>query len=157
MKVLGIISLLFGVGLLVVAGYGFSVEIGRGPRSGSFGMLLAFGLFIAGSSATWFAGKTFFKARTSRIPAGSEDILDAAHSTREMIPDNTGRFTRICGFISLVGAAFILLFTAYGFYLSVDRAMHLGKIRPDMLTLGSLFGSSGCTLIYVIRTLFSRQ
>jgi hypothetical protein len=151
MKVLGVLSILFGVGLIWIAIYGTSVEIERGRFLQDLGSLIALALFIAGAAIIWFSGRTFMitSVETSELTVDILDIPDDHISKKNAITP----FTRACGFVSLFASTLLLLFVTYNFYNPLRRLILRGRWHSDDAIVLSLIFGCVIAIIYCLRKL----
>jgi hypothetical protein len=152
MKALCVISLLFGIAILIVFGAGIADELDRGTLLvHDEGKYIAAGFFLAGFSVTWFSGRTW-KTADHYSSAGPTRLLDAP---LEIVPASSKQplsvFTFLCGILGMATALAVCAGAVYGI---MSRFLNSGFSNEDLFILFPILLAAACTLTYVIRRLF---
>ena len=154
MKILGIISFIFGLGLLAFAGYGMYKE---GEHSSTFGISVIVLLFIAAIAVITFVIGTFSRTKIYNRTTSAEDVLDLPdHIVQDEEVNGVSAFVIGCGIISMITAALTILFTVYAIYTYVSMLDYVesAHFRIEFLVTGGFCITSLSLLIYCIRKLF---
>ena len=153
MKVLGLFSFIFGLGLLGLAGYGGMQELQHTTLAGS---LIALALLFAGVSIVFFVIRTFSRT-TIVVPAGNDELLDLPdHIAEDEKQHSITPFIMSCGYVSLISSLIMILYSAYAAYTFISIAATFGGEAWSwlLLIMGLIFAGAVMLLIYCIRKLF---
>lgn len=154
MKVLGVFSFIFGLGLLAFAGYGIDQE---SDNATTFGTIMIVILVLTGIAIISFVIKTFNKSKIYGRAVTTDDILDLPdHIEEEERSLGVSPFIIGCGIIAMIAGAIIFLYSVYALYSFVEYLSYDVPSTLDMefFVIGGFFLTSLMLLIYCIRKLF---
>ena len=154
MKILGIFSFIFGLGLLAFAGFGFYQEIRHSTTTGEIAIIL---LVTAGLSVILFVLGTFYRKKIYAQFQTNDNIIDLPdHIVEEEQTHKISGFIIGCGIVSMIVGTLMVLYCVYSLYSFIRMSFYLDHLffRIEFLIIGGFLIFSILTLIYCIRKLF---
>ena len=154
MKILGVFSFIFGLGLLTFAGYGIYEESNHSSTSGTIMITV---LVVTGVAVITFVVGTFSRTKIYNRSANTDDVLDLPeHIIQDEEENGVSPFVIGCGIVAMITGALTLLFSVYAIYtyVSILQYAESDHFKIGFLVAGGFSVCSILLLIYCIRKLF---